>query len=131
MIAYQESETMWAAIGPLTDVTPPLLSDRISTAQEQSGSAIVARNDAGQWSIYGIHVGGRAAANIGCRSNEMVRANMVGWIDGRTADDFATIADEWIRRRNWPESGRSRSNALYQSCRATPVAHRAAFQFRS
>ncbi|MBN3835044.1 trypsin-like peptidase domain-containing protein [Burkholderia sp. Ac-20344] len=91
----QPAKTMWTATGSLTDVTPTLLGYRISTAQGQSGSAIVAQDDAGQWCIYGIHVGSRAAANIGCRINETVRANMVGWIEGRTADDFATIADEW------------------------------------
>ncbi|AXE96292.1 trypsin-like serine peptidase [Paraburkholderia sp. 22099] len=91
----QPAKTMWSGTGALTEVTPTLLSYRISTAQGQSGSAIVAKDDAGQWCIYGIHVGSRAAANIGCRINETVKANMLGWIEGRTVDDFATVAEEW------------------------------------
>lgn len=91
----EPARTMWYDTGKLTEVTPTLLSYKISTAQGQSGSAIVAKNNAGDWCIYGIHVGGRATANIGCRINATVRANMLSWLEGRTVDDFATVTEEW------------------------------------
>lgn len=90
----EPAKTMWYGTGSLIEVTPTLLSYKISTAQGQSGSAIVAKNSAGDWCIYGIHVTARAAANIGCRINATVRANMLSWVEGRADDDFATVTEE-------------------------------------